>query len=214
MSEILPPEFFARADESDDSHFYSAPRKLVHIDEGAITAVSEIFAELLPPTGDYLDLMSSWRSHLPAGFRPTRVVGLGMNAAEMADNPQLSEYVVHDLNKQAQMPFAAAEFDAAFCTVSIQYLTRPVQVFREVRRVLKPEAPFIVTFSNRCFPTKAVAIWLSTSDRQHMALVTQYFEAAGGWHHLNACRWQTRPTWFGAGDPLYVVWARKAGDLA
>ncbi|MEO8392345.1 MAG: class I SAM-dependent methyltransferase [Chloroflexota bacterium] len=200
----FPDNYFQRPDNSDDGLFYIAPRKVVHIDDGAINALREQFAVLLPPSGVYLDLMSSWRSHLPDSLKPTRVIGLGMNSEEMKDNPQLSRHIVHNLNDDPLLPFEDAAFDAAFCTVSVQYLTHPVEVFGEVSRVLKPGAPFVVSFSNRCFPTKAVAIWQSTSDLQHLALVTRYFEDAGNWNNVTA--WQKRSA---SSDPLYIVWAKK-----
>lgn len=201
----FPADYFARQDPSDDSLFYSVARKVVHIDDGAIRTLSEQFAVLLPVGGVYLDLMSSWRSHLPASLQPERVVGLGMNADEMADNPALDKYIVHNLNKNPALPFDDGDFDAAFCTVSVQYLQRPVEVFREVARVCKAGAPFIVSFSNRCFPTKAVAVWLGTTDNQHMALVARYFEDAESWTDIQG--W-TKPRTL-RGDPLYIVWARK-----
>lgn len=210
MNDVLPRQYFSRMDESDDERFYSAPRRVVHIDEGAIQAVGALFGELLPPDGEYLDLMSSWRSHLPAGLKPRRVVGLGMNAPEMADNPQLTEHIVHNLNRRAALPFGDNTFDAALCTVSVQYLTQPVEVFREVRRVLRPGGVFVVTFSNRCFPTKAVSVWLNSGDQGHVALVRRYFEAAGGWNDVTARQQPTPRKLFGGGDPLYGVWAFKA----
>lgn len=201
-----PPEYFARYDDSDDALFYAFPRKVVHIDAGAIATLRGHFAEHLPPRGVYLDLMSSWRSHLPDDLQPTRVVGLGMNADEMADNPQLDKYVVHNLNQNPRLPFDDGVFDAAFCTVSVQYLQQPAAVFAEVARVVKTNAPFIVSFSNRCFPTKAVAVWTGTTDRQHVALVAGYFEEAGAWADIKA--YTHTPA---AGDPLYIVSAKKAG---
>lgn len=200
---MLPPAAYARHDESSDAEFYTCPRKVVHIDDGAIAALGRLYAELMPADGRVLDLMSSWRSHFPDTMRCHEVVGLGMNAEEMADNPQLTRFVVQDLNRDARLPFASREFDGAACAVSVQYLTQPLQVFREVRRVLRPGAPFVVAFSNRCFPTKAVAVWLGTSDRQHAELVRGYFEEAGGW---GAVREEDRSPGAG-GDPLYAVWA-------
>jgi SAM-dependent methyltransferase len=200
----FPKEYFRQQDMSNDEQFYIYPRKVVHIDDHAISAVRELFQKLLPPGGVYLDLMSSWRSHLPDELKPKRVVGLGMNAEEMADNPQLNKYTVQNLNTEPTLPFATGEFDAAFCTVSVQYLTRPVEVFQEVNRVLKPDGVFIVSFSNRCFPTKAVSVWTATSDTQHLALVTQYFESSGNWVNIEADQKKRIMA-----DPLYAVWARK-----
>jgi SAM-dependent methyltransferase len=129
-----------------------------------------------------------------------------MNAEEMADNPQLTRAVVHDLNRDPRLPFGDAEFDGAMCAVSVQYLLHPVRVFREVARVLRPGAPFVVAFSNRCFPTKAVAIWLSLLDEGHGELVRGYFRAAGTFGDV---REETRSP-DGYGDPLYAAWARRA----
>jgi SAM-dependent methyltransferase len=129
-----------------------------------------------------------------------------MNVEEMTENPQLTRSIVHDVNRDPRLPFGDEEFDGAVCAVSIQYMTDPLSVFREVHRVLRPGAPFVVAFSNRCFPTKAVAVWLGTTDRQHVELVVAYFEAAGRWVDITD---EDRSPGEG-GDPLYVVWARTA----
>ena len=203
---LLPPLAYGRDDESSDDRFYSFPRKVVHIDDEAIAALGRLYAEVLPADARILDLMSSWRSHLPAGFRAREIVGLGLNAEEMADNPQLTRHVVHDVNHDPCLPFADETFDGAVCAVSIQYVTHPLLLFREMRRVLRPGAPFVVSFSNRCFPTKAVAVWLDTTDQQHVALVRRYFETAEGWVDLTA---EDRSS-CGDANPLYAVWARRS----
>jgi SAM-dependent methyltransferase len=203
---LLPPAAYAREDETPDDHFYLPPRKVVHIDERAIAALGRLYAEVLPTGDSLLDLMSSWRSHFPDGFHAREVVGLGMNAEEMADNPQLTTHVVHDANREPRLPFDDETFGGAMCAVSIQYVTHPLLLFREVRRVLRPGAPFVVSFSNRCFFTKAVVVWLNTTDEQHLTLVRTYFERAGGWTDVTT---EDRSSGGGA-DPLYAVWARRA----
>jgi SAM-dependent methyltransferase len=203
---LFPPEAYAREDESPDGRFYGMPRRVVHIDDGAIAALGRLYTVLLPPGGRLLDLMSSWRTHLPAGFAAREVVGLGLNAEEMADNPQLTAALVHDVNRDPRLPFGDGEFDGAMCAVSIQYVIHPRRLFGEVRRVLRPGAPFVVSFSNRCFPTKAVAVWLGTSDQQHLLLVRSYFEGAGGWTDVKDEDHSPGED----GDPLYAVWARAA----
>ncbi len=200
----LPQAYFRRYDESVDEAFYTVPRRVVHIDEGAIHTLTALLAKLLPPAGVYLDLMSSWRSHLPNELKPTRVVGLGMNAAEMADNPQLNAYVVHNLNENPTLPLPTAEFGAVICTVSVQYMTKPIAVFAEVNRVLKPGGLFVVSFSNRCFSTKAIAAWLSSTDAQHIELVESYFTATGNWTTTESAAYVPHHA-----DPLYTVWAHK-----
>jgi SAM-dependent methyltransferase len=185
MARQFPADFFRRVDDDDDEVFYSVPRLVTHIDDGAIAKVGEIYAQILPQGGAILDLMSSWRSHIPAHVRPSRVVGLGMNRPEMADNPALTEIVVHNLNREPRLPLRDAEFDGAVVTVSVQYMIRPLETFAEVARVLKPGAPFVVTFSNRCFPTKAVAIWQSLDDYDHAKLVGSYFKESAAFENID-----------------------------
>jgi len=208
----LQPEHFGRLDEDPDPLFYTMPRKVVHIDEAAIAAVQEFFRDTLPADGVILDLFSSWRSHWPAELPKKRLVGIGLNAEEMAENPDLDEYIVQDVNADPHLPFADNTFDAAVITVSIQYVTQPIAVFREVQRILRPGGLFAVIFSNRMFPTKAVAVWRSMDDHQHLDLVASYFHYAAGFEELKA--YNRTPTWaLTYTDPVYVVMARKALPL-
>lgn len=207
----FPPDYFQRMDDSDDGLFYQAPRKVVHIDDTAIAAASRLYGELLPTDGVILDLMSAWRTHLPTSYRAAHVTGLGMNADEMRDNPQLTDFVVHNLNREPRLPLEDQRFDGAICTVSVQYLTRPIEVFRDLYRVLKPGAVAIFTFSNRCFPTKAVAIWHATSMEQKAQIVASYF-ATAGFTDVRAEDRSLPPKrglFGGAGDPLIAVWGRR-----
>jgi SAM-dependent methyltransferase len=194
----LQPGFFRRLDDSDDELFYLAPRFVVHIDDAAIRTVGEIYSSRLPRGGAILDLMSSWRSHLPPELPPARVVGLGLNRPEMEDNPALSEIVTHNLNRLPKLPFGDASFDGAVLTVSVQYLIHPLEVFADVGRVLKPGAPFIVTFSNRMFPTKAVAIWANATEQQRVELVGYYFTHSAAFEKIETVdrsSGQTDPVW-------------------
>jgi SAM-dependent methyltransferase len=177
------------------------------VDEAAVRAITAYYGKALPEDGVVLDLMSSWRSHLPEGFRKRKLVGQGMNAVELAENPQLDERVAHDLNADPTLPFADGTFDAAVVTVSVQYLTNPLAVFREVNRVLKPGASFHVVFSNRCFPTKAVAIWQRLDDEGHAELVASYFHHSGGWAPPEAL--DISPRLGQPSDPVYVVRGRR-----
>jgi SAM-dependent methyltransferase len=175
----LPADAFARIDEGDDAAFYAPPRLVTHIDDNAIAALTEFYARSLPAGGAVLDLMSSWVSHLPDEATYGEVVGHGMNREELAANTRLDRWFVQNLNRDPALPLADASFDAAICCVSVQYLQQPLKVFGDVRRTLRSGAPFIVSFSNRCFPTKAVEIWRSLDMRGHAALVKLYFERAG-----------------------------------
>ena len=205
---LFAPHDFARLDDSPDPQFYIEPRKVVHIDPAACAAVSDFLRETVPPDAEVLDLLSSWRSHWPPELIKRRLVGLGLNAEELAENPDLDDFVVHDVNAVPKLPFGEAGFDAVVITVSIQYLTRPVAVFREVHRVLREGGLFAILYSNRMFPTKAVAIWRRLGDPQHADLIRAYFREAGGFagvEYLNCS-----PPFPPDSDPLYVVMARKA----
>ena len=213
----LPAWALKREDERPDDVFYAAARLVTHIDDGAIGAVTQLYREYLPPGGAILDLMSSWVSHLPPEVAYARVVGVGMNAAELAANVRLDEHRVHDLNRAPRLPFETGEFDGAAICVSIQYLTQPVEVLREVARVLRPGAPVVISFSNRCFPTKAVRIWLTLDDAGHARLVEQYLVAAGGWTGIE--RLDRSPGRGADGqssrgsDSLFAVVARRAEPM-
>jgi SAM-dependent methyltransferase len=195
----LPEAAFDKADPSPDAEFYSYPRFVTHIDDGAIAAVTRVYRERLPPDGAVLDLMSSWVSHFPEDVAYASVVGHGMNEAELAANPRLSRWFVQDLNIEPELPLGDGVFDGACLCVSVQYLQRPVDVFREVRRVMRSDAPFVVSFSNLCFPTKAVAIWQSLSGPDQQRLVAAYMRAAG---FANIAAQAAIPS---QGDPLWVV---------
>jgi SAM-dependent methyltransferase len=198
------PAFFDRADRSSDAVFYSWPRLVTHIDEAAIAAVGALYDEL-GIAGVVLDLMGSWVSH----FRrpPAHLTVLGMNAEELAANPQAAATVVHDLNANPALPFEAESFDAAVCCVSVDYLTRPVEVFADVARVVRPNGPFVCTFSNRCFPTKAIRGWLYANDEQRADIVARYMRLAGGWGEPTVAR--RTPASEYRGDPLLGVWAHR-----
>ncbi len=199
--------FFARVDESPDDLFYRDARLVEHIDARAIAAVENVYRTWIPPQSRVLDLMTSWVSHLPPDVRYASVTGLGMNAAELARNPRLDHRIVHDLNAEPTLPFEDAAFDVALVCVSVQYLTRPVDVMRELARVVRAGGRAIVTFSNRCFPTKAVAIWQTTDDAGHTRLVEGYLRE-GGWSDVRVF------AHVGRGDPLYAVVAERGHDDA
>ncbi|GAA4857800.1 class I SAM-dependent methyltransferase [Actinomycetospora straminea] len=199
----FPPGFFDRADDGDDAAFYGPPRLVQHIDDGAIAAVGAFYDEI-GVSGDVLDLMSSWVSHLRT--RPRHLTVLGMNAAELDANPMADERVVRDLNTDPTLPFADASFDTVVCTVSIDYLTTPVAVCAEVGRVLRPGGAFALTFSNRCFPTKAIRGWLAADDRRRAAIVATYLREAGAFDEPVAERRASTD------DPVIAVHARRRAE--
>jgi hypothetical protein len=226
----FPPRSFERVDETPDTQFYEQPRLVNHIDDYAIAAVGEAYRQFLRPGGDFLDLMSSWVSHFPADMPIGSLMGHGMNLVELANNRRLTKRFLQDLNADPALPLEDNAFDGVVICVSVQYLTRPVEVFAEIGRVLKPGAPLIVAFSNRCFPTKAVALWQSLDDEGHARLIGAYTVQARCFDEPKAYDFSPRRTLHGVPDteplrsriasgevytdPLYVVVARKKTPAA
>ncbi|HEY9097608.1 MAG TPA: class I SAM-dependent methyltransferase [Thiobacillus sp.] len=171
------PDAFSREDEAPDAEFYAQPRKLIHVDAVCARRIQALYRTVLPEKARVLDLMAGWRSHLPDTVGST--VGLGMNAEELAENAQLAERVVHDLNLDPTLPFPDASFDAVVCTVSFEYLTQPHQIVAEAKRVLKPGGMLVVTVSNRYFPPKVIKLWTELHPMERMAWVGTLIKQAG-----------------------------------
>ena len=202
----FPPSAFLKQDPAPDEHFYAAPRFVTHIDDDAIASVTGLYRTLFPPGGVILDLMSSWVSHLPHDIAYAQVIGHGMNEQELAANRQLTRYFVQNLNADPLLPLDSASIDGAAICVSVQYLQTPVAVLRELARVLKPGAPVAITFSNRCFPTKAIALWHALSDEQHSRLVAFYLGRAG----FSAVETLSPARIVPGQDPLYAAIGRTS----
>ncbi|MBK1659168.1 class I SAM-dependent methyltransferase [Paracraurococcus ruber] len=207
----LPRHAFAKADPSADAAFYAAPRFVTHIDDHAIAAVTALYRDLFPAGGTILDLMSSWVSHLPEDVAFAEVIGHGLNAEELAANPRLGRWFVQDLNRDPHLPLGDGSVDAAAICVSVQYLQRPVAVLREVARVLRPDGVVAITFSNRCFPSKAVAIWQALDGPGQCGLVSLYLRRAG--FGAVAARELTPPDRPDR-DPLWAVTGQKVAPGA
>jgi len=201
----LPQQWFQRLDNGADAEFYREPRFVQHIDEATIAALTAYYASLLFEQARVLDLMSSWVSHLPAAPALAKVSGLGMNAAELANNPRLDDYRVQDLNLQPGLPFADGEFDFVFIAVSVQYLINPLPLFSDIARVLSPGGCLVVAMSHRCFPSKAIRAFHGADGAARMALVKQYCVHAAAFSDIESID-RSPPNV----DPLWLVTARTA----
>jgi SAM-dependent methyltransferase len=209
---------FARVAGEADAGFYAMPRLVSHVDKTASTQIGKLYQRLLPAGGRVLDLMASWESHLLAEHDLGEVVGLGMNAEELAANPLFSERRVHDLNLNPVLPYGDAEFDAVICSLSVEYLVKPFEVFAEVARVLRPGGRFVVTFSNRWFPPKVIRAWEGMHEFERPGMVLEYFLRDGLFSGLEtwSVRGLPRPAddkyaaRLGDSDPVFAVWGSRA----
>lgn len=200
----IPPDLLTRLDDTPDAAFYGMPRLVTHLDATSLAALTAFYAEQLTVGQDVLDLMSSWVSHLPPGLALGHVAGLGMNGAELAANPRLTEQVVQDLNTDPRLPWPDSRFDAVLNALSIQYLTRPLAVYAEVARVLRPGGIAIIAHSNRCFPTKAVRAFRDFSPTDRLRLCRHYLDQTGAFGPAELVD-RSPPD----ADPLWIVFALR-----
>jgi SAM-dependent methyltransferase len=221
-ADVAAPAWFAaypfeREDAEQDGVFYRTPRLLPHIDATASAEVANIYARFIKPGTKVLDLMSSWTSHLADADGPVAVTGLGLNEQELAKNPRLDARVIHDLNESPVLPFDDQAFDLVICTASVEYLTRPIEVFRDVARVLRPGGVFINTFSNRWFPPKAINLWAHLHPFERLGLVLNYYRRAAMFEDLHTESLQGLPRPPGDkysgrlpfSDPVFAVWGKR-----
>jgi SAM-dependent methyltransferase len=214
---LLRPEHRTKQDPSNDNDFYDAPRFVTHVDAGFIDQLTQLYKEKLQPNTRILDLMSSWVSHLPDDIEFAHVEGHGMNREELAKNSRLDSYFIQNLNHNPKIPFNNEDFDAVLITVSVQYLQYPEAVFAEIYRILKPGGIVIVSFSNRMFFQKAIAIWRDNSETGRVELVKNYFQAIPGFSTPKTVINQPPIPAFlqmlgmAGGDPFYAVMATKEG---
>jgi SAM-dependent methyltransferase len=215
-------EAFSRLDESEDSVFYVTDRFVQHLDSVALGTVEELIGSLIWEENPViLDLMAGWDSHIPNTLKPQRVVGLGLNRNELARNRSLTEWLLHDLNKDPRLPFPDGMFDAVLNTVSVDYMIRPVEVFREAGRILKPGGLLLVAFSNRMFEGKATKIWRESGETERIDLVKEIFGLAGVFDNPSVFISKGRPrpqddkyAHLGIpSDPIYALYADRRGGI-
>jgi SAM-dependent methyltransferase len=205
-----------KQDRSDDALFYAEPRFVHHLDGAFRARLTALYRERIPAGAVVLDLMSSWVSHLPEDLKTKEVIGHGLNARELEDNPRLDRHWLQNLNLDQRLPLETGSVDAALIVAGWQYLQQPEEVATELLRVVRPGGQLIVAFSNRMFAQKAPRIWTDGGDRDHLAVVARVL-VAQGWPVpqliAEATPAQGPLGWLGGkGDPFFAVIAEKPAD--
>ena len=220
LNPLFRPDAFSRMDETIDTRFYETDRFVRHLDSLALKTVQHIISSLIMEKDPViLDLMAGWDSHIPEHVNASETVGLGLNENELKQNKKLTRHVIHDLNQNPHLPFPDAAFDVVMNTVSVDYMTQPIAVFEEVGRILKPGGLFLVIFSNRMFPQKAVKVWQESDENERVILVNDLFDLSGAFGATSrfVSRGKPRPDddkYAGetpVSDPIYAVYAEKKG---
>eukprot|EP00927_Polykrikos_kofoidii_P001785 TRINITY_DN10696_c0_g1_i1.p1 TRINITY_DN10696_c0_g1~~TRINITY_DN10696_c0_g1_i1.p1 ORF type:complete len:1037 (+),score=82.84 TRINITY_DN10696_c0_g1_i1:67-3177(+) len=209
------PEDFSRLDESDDSIMYQQARIGVqHIDHSASQALETTYRRIFStaPCANFaaLDLCSSWTSHYPRDIVHEALIDVhGINMEELLANDLASTRTVGNLNIDPKLNYKDEQFHFVTMALSVDYLTQPREVFQEIHRVLKPGGVAVISFSNRCFETKAVKLWLDSVDEglSLVNVVKDYFRfgPSKGWSHINSLD----VTQEDGEDPMWVVTAVK-----
>lgn len=191
-----------------DGEFYSFPRLCQHIDEPTIAALKEYYCHHIQRDTAVLDLCCSWTSHLPLSPRleVRSLIGLGMNKTELERNPLLTRRIVQDLNSDCRMDIGDGETDTVICSLSIDYLTNPVGLMKELSRVVKSGGRVHFAFGNRCFAEKVIRKWLELDETERLLWLGSYFWADGNWKDVNAVVMRDGRD---GRDKLYVVRAER-----
>ena len=208
---------FVRKNNQPDRDFYFSPRFVYHLDPCARSIVRDIHGRFLIEGGSILDLMASWDSHLDGNYSASQLTVLGMNPEELKANPLAADHIVQDINEDPVLPFKDESFDNIICTSSVEYMTRPFDIFTEAARVLKPGGVCVMTFSNRWFPQKVVSIWEELYEFERLGLVIDYFLRTRSFAEIVSVSYRGRPRppedkYHGShpyADPISGVIARK-----
>ena len=168
-----------KIDTSDDQIFYQQPRYVHHLSEPFRSRLTSLYSEYLLKHHVILDLMSSWVSHLPTNIRYKKVIGHGLNEAELITNKRLDRFWIQNLNKTQNMPIEDSCIDVGLIVAGWQYLQYPEKVSLELSRIIKPDSFLIISFTNRAFWTKSPNIWTYSSEENRMEYVNSVLTSSG-----------------------------------
>tara|TARA_B000000475_G_C15911937_1_gene412939 strand:- start:230 stop:880 length:651 start_codon:yes stop_codon:yes gene_type:complete len=202
-----------KSDICDDEIFYQQPRFVHHLSDSFRNRLTSLYSEYLLNHHIILDLMSSWVSHLPSNISYKKVIGHGMNEAELSSNERLDRFFVQNLNKKQNMPIEDSSIDVGLIVAGWQYLQYPEKVSLELSRVIKSDSLLIISFTNRAFWTKAPNIWTYSSEEKRIEYVTSVL-TSNGWRIEKILNEKTQDKklfgfYSSESDPFFSVIARN-----
>ena len=202
-----------KSDIFDDEIFYQQPRFVQHLSASFRNRLTSLYSEYLLNHHIILDLMSSWVSHLPSNISYKKVIGHGMNEAELSSNERLDRFFVQNLNKKQNMPIEDSSVDVGLIVAGWQYLQYPEKVSLELSRVIKSDSLLIISFTNRAFWTKAPNIWTYSSEEKRIEYVTSVL-TSNGWRIEKILNEKTQDKklfgfYSSESDPFFSVIARN-----
>ena len=202
-----------KSDIFDDEIFYQQPRFVHHLSDSFRNRLTSLYSEYLLNHHIILDLMSSWVSHLPSNISYKKVIGHGMNEAELSSNERLDRFFVQNLNKKQNMPIEDSSVDVGLIVAGWQYLQYPEKVSLELSRVIKSDSLLIISFTNRAFWTKAPNIWTYSSEEKRIEYVTSVL-TSNGWRIEKILNEKTQDNklfgfYSSESDPFFSVIARN-----
>ena len=202
-----------KSDISDDEIFYQQPRFVHHLSDSFRTRLTNLYSEYLLKHYIILDLMSSWVSHLPPNIRYKKVIGHGLNQAELSSNERLDSFFVKNLNKKQNMPIEDSSIDVGLIVAGWQYLQYPEKISLELSRIIKSDSLLIISFTNRAFWSKSPNIWTYSSEVKRIEYVTSIL-IDNGWRIEKILNEKTyQENLFGLynseSDPFFSVIARN-----
>ena len=203
----------SKIDFADDQIFYQQPRYVHHLSDSFRSRLRHLYLNYLHKHYVILDLMSSWVSHLPEDITFKKVIGHGMNEAELSSNKRLDRFWIQNLNQTQNMPIESSSVDAGLIVAGWQYLQYPEKVALELSRIIKTDSLLIISFTNRAFWTKAPNIWTYSSEDGRVEYVSSVL-MENGWRIENIYKEKTMEKkllgiYSAESDPFFSVIARN-----
>merc|ERR1712087_1105200 len=103
----------------------------------------------------------------------------GMNQGELDRNYRFTQRIVQNLNTNPVLPFEDGSVDVFSSAEGVNYLLKPLEVFTEMQRVLKPGGLVVMSFSNNFNRMKVMKAWRMVGRYERCAIALSYLRFTG-----------------------------------